>query len=327
MITEQFFNKWIWSFLLIIPICGLIFDEPYYITLATKVIILGIAGVGLNLALGYCGLISFGHAAFFGVGGYVTAIMSYHAINEEVLFHWPFDIFGSSEMLIIWPFAIFISSFFSLIIGLLSLRTSGVYFIMITLAFAQMLYFFSISWPNYGGEDGLSIYMRNSLPMLNTMNPLTFYLICLSWFLTSVYISYKLINSPFGMAFQAVKQNEERVKSVGIETFKVKLLVFVISGAITGLAGSLYTDLNRFVSPSVLDWQTSGEIMVFVILGGIARLYGPLVGAAFFIILEQTLGAYTDNWQFWLGLILILEILYARTGIIGLFDKKKQNEK
>ena len=101
MITEQFFNKWIWSFLLIIPICGLIFDEPYYITLATKVIILGIAGVGLNLALGYCGLISFGHAAFFGVGGYVTAIMSYHAINEEVLFHWPFDVSGSSEMLII----------------------------------------------------------------------------------------------------------------------------------------------------------------------------------------------------------------------------------
>ena len=184
MISEQFFNKWIWFLLLITPICGLIFDEPYYITLATKVIILGIAGVGLNLALGYCGLISFGHAAFFGIGGYVTAIMSYHAINDEILFSWPFDIFGSSEMLIIWPLAILISSFLSLIIGILSLRTSGVYFIMITLAFAQMLYFFSISWPNYGGEDGLSIYMRNSLPMLNTMNPLTFYLICLSWLST-----------------------------------------------------------------------------------------------------------------------------------------------
>ena len=180
MISEQFFNKWIWSLLLIIPIFSLIFDEPYYITLATKVIILGIAGVGLNLALGYCGLISFGHAAFFGIGGYVTAIMSYHAINDEILFSWPFDIFGSSEMLIIWPLAILISSFLALIIGLLSLRTSGVYFIMITLAFAQMLYFFSISWPNYGGEDGLSIYMRNSLPMLNTMSHLTFYLICFS---------------------------------------------------------------------------------------------------------------------------------------------------
>ena len=139
--------------------------------------------------------------------------------------------------------------------------------------------------------------MRNSLPKINTMDPLTFYFICLCWLLIVIFISAKLINSSFGMAFQAIKQNEERVKSVGIETFKVKLLVFVISGTITGLAGSLYTDLNRFISPSVLNWQMSGEIMVFVILGGIARLYGPLVGAAFFIVLEQTLGCllYTSD--------------------------------
>ena len=197
---------------------------------------------------------------------------------------------------------------------------------MITLAFAQMLYFFSISWPTYGGEDGLSIYVRNSFPMVNTMDPFTFYLICLVWLVITLFVSFKLINSAFGMAFQAIKENEERVKSVGIETLKVKLIVFVISGTIAGLAGSLYTDLNRFVSPSVLDWHTSGEIMIFVILGGMARLYGPIVGAAFFIILEQTLGAYTENWQFWLGLILILEILYVRSGILGLFDKKKNNE-
>ena len=325
MITEHFFNKWIILGLLIIPAIGLIFDEPYYITLTTKVIILGIAGVGLNLALGYGGLISFGHAAFFGIGGYVTAIMSYHAMNEESLFNWPFAFMGSTEMFIIWPLVIFVSAFFSLIIGLLCLRTSGVYFIMITLAFAQMLYYFSISWPSYGGEDGLSIYMRNTLPMLNTMDPLIFFLICLFWLFIAIFITCKLINSPFGMALQATKQNEERVKSVGIETFKVKLIVFIFSGAITGLAGSLYTDLNRFVSPSVLDWHMSGEIMVFVILGGIARLYGPLIGAAFFIILEQTLGAFTENWQFWLGLILILEILFARSGIMGLFDKQKKH--
>ena len=175
MITEKFFNKWIFLLLLIIPILGLIFNEPYYITLTTKVIILGIAGVGLNLALGYGGLISFGHAAFFGIGGYVTAIMSYHAINEELLFDWLIAIPGSSEMLIIWPLVLLISAFFSFLIGLLSLRTSGVYFIMITLAFAQMLYYFSISWPTYGGEDGLSIFMRNSLPLVNTMNPLIFF--------------------------------------------------------------------------------------------------------------------------------------------------------
>ena len=214
----------------------------------------------------------------------------------------------------------------SFIIGILSLRTSGVYFIMITLAFAQMLYFFSISWPTYGGEDGLSIYVRNSFPFLNTMDPFSFYLVCFVWLLIVLLVSCKLINSPFGMAFQAIKENEERVKSVGIETFKVKLIVFIISGTIAGLAGSLYTDLNRFVSPSVLNWHTSGEIMIFVIIGGMARLYGPIVGAAFFIILEQTLGAHTENWQFWLGLILILEILYVRSGILGLFDKKKKHE-
>lgn len=324
MIKERFFNKWVFLLLLSIPAIGIIFNEPYYITLATKVIILGIAGVGLNLALGYGGLISFGHAAFFGIGGYVAAIMSYHALNEELLFEIPLAISGSSEMLIIWPLAIVISAFFSLLIGLLSLRTSGVYFIMITLAFAQMLYYFSISWPSYGGEDGLSMHMRNTLPFINTMNPLNFFLICLAWFFIAIFITSKLINSPYGMALQATKQNEERVKSVGIETFKVKLIVFVFSGAITGLAGSLYADLNRFVSPSMLNWHTSGEIMVFVILGGIARLYGPLLGAAFFIILEQTLGLYTENWQFWLGLILILEIIFARSGIIGLFDKKNK---
>ena len=324
MIKERFFNKWVFLLLLSIPAIGIIFNEPYYITLATKVIILGIAGVGLNLALGYGGLISFGHAAFFGIGGYVAAIMSYHALNEELLFEIPLAISGSSEMLIIWPLAIVISAFFSLLIGLLSLRTSGVYFIMITLAFAQMLYYFSISWPSYGGEDGLSMHMRNTLPFINTMNPLNFFLICLAWFFIAIFITSKLINSPYGMALQATKQNEERVKSVGIETFKVKLIAFVFSGAITGLAGSLYADLNRFVSPSMLNWHTSGEIMVFVILGGIARLYGPLLGAAFFIILEQTLGLYTENWQFWLGLILILEIIFARSGIMGLFDKKNK---
>ena len=232
MIKERFFNKWVFLLLLSIPAIGIIFNEPYYITLATKVIILGIAGVGLNLALGYGGLISFGHAAFFGIGGYVAAIMSYHALNEELLFEIPLAISGSSEMLIIWPLAIVISAFFSLLIGLLSLRTSGVYFIMITLAFAQMLYYFSISWPSYGGEDGLSMHMRNTLPFINTMNPLNFFLICLAWFFIAIFITSKLINSPYGMALQATKQNEERVKSVGIETFKVKLIAFVFSGAI-----------------------------------------------------------------------------------------------
>lgn len=147
MIFEKFLNKWILFFLFLIPVLGFIFEEPYYITLTTKVVILGIAGIGLNLALGYCGLISFGHAAFFGLGGYVTGILSFHALNAELMFSWPFVTSGSSDMLVIWPIVILSSAFLALIIGLLSLRTTGVYFIMITLAFAQMLYFLQLAGP------------------------------------------------------------------------------------------------------------------------------------------------------------------------------------
>ncbi len=323
---ERHFNLLCIFFLLAIPIAGLVLDEPYYITLTTKVTILAIAGVGLNLALGYGGLISFGHAAFFGVGGYVAGIIASHALNYDPILEWPFLIEGTTQMLILWPLAIVISAFFALIIGLLSLRTNGVYFIMITLAFAQMIYYFAISWPSYGGEDGLSVYLRSSFPGLNTMDGLTFFGICFVWLMFAFWLSSRMTNSGFGLALQASKQNAVRVAAVGIKPFKVQLIAFVLSGAITGLAGALYTDLNRFVSPSVLSWHTSGEIMIFVILGGVARLYGPLVGAAVFIVLEQTLGGVTENWQFWLGLILIIVVLFARGGVIGLLTKEVRNE-
>jgi branched-chain amino acid transport system permease protein len=326
MIKELHFNIVCILLLLAVPLAGLMLDEPYYITLATKVMILAMAGVGLNLALGYGGLISFGHAAFFGVGGYVAGIVASHALNYEPIAQWPFLIEGTTQMLILWPLAMIISAFFALLIGLLSLRTSGVYFIMITLAFAQMIYYFAISWPSYGGEDGLSVYLRGSFPGLNTMDGLSFFGICFSLLMLAIWVSSRMVNSRFGLALQAAKQNAERVAAVGIAPFKIQLSAFVISGAITGLAGALYTDLNRFVSPSVLSWHTSGEIMIFVILGGVARLYGPLVGAAIFIILEQILGGMTENWQFWLGFILIIVVLFARGGIIGLLTKEARDE-
>lgn len=321
-IKEAWFNAACVLVLLFVPLLGILFDEPYYITLATKVCILALAGVGLNLALGYGGLVSFGHAAYFGVGGYVAGIIASHALNYEPIAKWPFLIEGTTQMLIIWPITVVISALFALVIGLLSLRTSGVYFIMITLAFAQMIYYFAISWPAYGGEDGLSVYLRSGFPGLNTMDGINFFAICFIWLMLVIWGTSRVINARFGLALQAVKQNSERVSAVGIAPFKIRLTAFVISGAITGLAGALYTDLNRFVSPSMLSWHTSGEIMIFVILGGVARLYGPLVGAALFIILEQILGGLTENWQFWLGLILILVVLFARGGIVGLLTKE-----
>ena len=164
--------------LLAAPLLGNAFDEPFVITLATKVAILGLAGTGLNIALGYGGMVSLGHAAFFGLGGYVAGILASHALNYEPLFTAPLLVEGTTQMLIIWPIAIVVSGVAALVIGALSLRTTGVFFIMITLAFAQMVYYFAISWPAYGGEDGLSIYIRNEFPGLNTLNPLHFFAIC-----------------------------------------------------------------------------------------------------------------------------------------------------
>jgi branched-chain amino acid transport system permease protein len=324
MIKEEKLNLIILLVLFVIPFLAYLFNEPYLTTLTTKIVILSIAGIGLNFILGYGGLVSFGHAAFFGIGGYVTGILASHAQNSEQMFFFlQFD--GSNQILFIWLISIIICSFIALLIGYFSLRTSGVYFIMITLAFAQMLYYFSISWPAYGGEDGLSIYVRNVFPFFNTMNPINFYFICFTWLLIFLTILKIILNSSFGLVLKACKENEERVKSIGINPFNIKLISFVFSGAITGLAGSLYTDLNRFVSPSVLSWQMSGEIMVLVILGGVARLYGPILGAVFYIILEQTLGGISENWQFWLGLIIILEVLYARAGIMSLFLKDSKS--
>jgi branched-chain amino acid transport system permease protein len=203
------------------------------------------------------------------------------------------------------------------VIGALSLRTSGVYFIMITLAFGQMLYYFAISWSAYGGEDGLSIWVRNEMPGLNTLVPIQFFSVAFGLLCLTLWISSRLAQSAFGLALSAARQSEDRVQTVGLAPFKLRLMAFVISGAITGLAGALFADLNRFVSPTMLSWHTSGEIMIFVILGGVGRLYGPLVGAAVYILLEHLLGGISEYWQIFLGLLLLGMVLFARGGLIG----------
>jgi branched-chain amino acid transport system permease protein len=292
--------------------------EPFYVTLATRAVILAIAGVGLNLALGYGGLISFGHAAFFGLGGYAMGVLASHAQNFEPLATWPFEIAGTNQMPLIWMAAIVVTALAALVIGALSLRTSGVYFIMITLAFAQMIFFFAISWPAYGGEDGLSIYVRNEFPFVNTLAPFGFFWICLGVLALALLLSWRLVNSRFGLVVQAARQNPVRVASVGVRPYGVQLTIFVISAAITGLAGALYADLNRFVSPSMLSWETSGEIMIIVILGGVGRLFGPVAGAMLFILLEHSLGGVFEYWKILLGLALLLVVLFARGGLVGL---------
>lgn len=300
-------------------------DEPFLVTLATKVAILALAGVGLNIALGLGGMVSFGHAAFFGLGGYATGVLASHALTYQPLMEAPFLIEGTTQMLVIWPVALLVSGLAALAIGALSLRTSGVFFIMITLAFAQMLYYFAVSWPAYGGEDGLSIYVRSSFPGLNTLAPLPFFAIAFALLLLALGFSARLAASRFGLALQAARQNDVRLRAVGIGPYGARLTAFVISGMITGLAGALFADLNRFVSPAMLDWHTSGQIMVFVILGGVGRLCGPVAGAALYILLEHNLGGLTEYWQLPLGVLLLAVVLFARGGLIGLLAGRAQH--
>lgn len=314
---ERLINAAILLALLAVPLWAWTADEPFVITLATRIAILALAGVGLNIALGLGGLVSFGHAAFFGIGGYAMGILASHAQDYAPLMEWPLTIEGTNFMPVIWLVAMAAAALAALVIGALSLRTSGVYFIMVTLAFAQMLYYFTIGWPAYGGEDGLSLYSRNAFPGMNTLDPVQFLAICYVLLALALFFTARLARSPFGLALTAARQNAERVETVGLRPFRLRLAAFVISGAITGLAGALYADLNRFVSPSMFNWHTSGEIMVFVILGGVARLFGPVAGAALFILLENYLGGLSDYWQAYLGLLLLGVVLFARGGLIG----------
>ncbi|HCW68560.1 MAG TPA: branched-chain amino acid ABC transporter permease [Thalassospira lucentensis] len=311
--------------LVIVPLIALGMDEPFIITLATKVAIFAMAGVGLNLVLGYGGLVSFGHAAFFGIGGYAAGILASHALNYEPIMTWPFEIEGTTQMIIIWIVALLASAIIALAIGAITLRTSGVYFIMITLAFAQMIYYFAISWPAYGGEDGLSIYVRNGFPGLNTLDPISYFALCAVMLGLAIAFSAVLIRSRFGLALQGARQNSQRMTAVGIAPFRIRLVAFVISAMITALAGALYADLNRFVSPSMMSWHMSGEIMVFVILGGVGRLFGPLAGAGLYIILEHLLGGVWEFWQLPLGVLLLIVVLFARGGLVGVLAGERKH--
>jgi len=327
MNREKAVNIVIVLLLIAIPLWAWQADEIFFITLATKIAILALAGVGLNIALGIGGLVSLGHAAFFGIGGYAMGILASHAQNYDPIIDAPFVVEGTQSMPVIWITAIVIAALAALLIGALSLRTSGVYFIMITLAFGQMFYYFAISWSAYGGEDGLSIYVRNGFPYLNTLDPVQFYAIALCILLLALCLATTLRASAFGLALNASRQTELRVQTVGIDTYRLKLVAFVISGVITALAGALYADLNRFVSPTMFSWQTSGEIMMFIILGGVGRLFAPVVGAAVFILLEYVLGGVSDYWHIFLGLILLAVVLFARGGLIGLLAPESKGVK
>jgi len=323
MSRETCINILLALLLLAVPVAAAELGEPFYVTLATRVAILALAAVGLNIALGLGGLVSFGHAAFFGIGGYVAGILASHAFEMSPLV---FGIEGTTSMPVIWLTAIMIAGLVALPIGAISLRTTGVYFIMITLAFAQMIYYFAESWPTYGGADGLSIIMRNQFPGVNTARPLPYFLICYCLLIAGLGLYWLLQGSRFGQALQTARQNAIRLSSVGIAPFGIRLTAFVISAMVVGLAGALFADLNKFVSPSMLSWHMSGELIVLIILGGKGRLFGPVAGAAVYVLFEFALGGLTERWQFFLGLVLLGVVLFARGGLLGLLAGKARHD-
>jgi len=310
-------------FLIGLPPVASALEATFYIGLFSRILIYALAAVSLDLILGYGGMVSFGHAAFFGAGAYVVGILAFHGIEGSAVISWPFVIMGTDNALISWSVAAVASAGLAFVIGAISLRTSGVYFIMITLAFAQMMYFFFTSLEFYGGDDGLSLFTRSRLGHLDLSNDASFYYTCLGLLIGFLLFSRRLVNSRFGMVIRGCKENERRMGALGFPTYRYKLVCFVIAGAGAGLAGALMANQTEFVSPSLLHWTVSGDILVMVILGGVGTLVGPVFGATVFLLLEEFLSRYTEHWMLFLGPILIFVVLFARRGLYGSFVERK----
>ena len=319
MIRESQLNALVFAIFLAVPAWALWADEPFTITLMTRAAVFALAAVGLNIALGLGGLVSFGHAVFFGLGGYSMGILAYHAQTYTPLMEVPFLIEGTNVMPVIWLVAVVVSALAALLIGVLSLRTGGVYFIMITLAFGQMFYYFAISWSAYGGEDGLSIYVRNGFPGLNTLDPIQFYGLCLVLLSAALFGAHRLAKSPFGLALGAVRQAPQRVETVGLDGMRIKLVAFVISAALAGLAGSTKTVVFQLASLTDAHWHMSGEVILMTLLGGVGTLLGPIAGAGIVVSLQHVLGqSPLGNWvSVILGIIFVVCVLSFRSGIVG----------
>ena len=306
--------------LALLPPVAAALDESFLIGLFTRIFIFALAAVSLDLILGFGGMVSFGHSAYFGAGAYVVAILSFHGAGGDAP-AWPFSLPWLESGAAAWPLAVVAAALLALLIGAVSLRTSGMYFIMITLAFAQMLYYFFVSLEVYGGDDGLSVAQRNHLPGLDLENEAVFYYVCLLILALFLLLGRRLVRSRFGMVLQGCKENEERMLALGFPVYRYKLTAFVAAGAAAGLAGALMANYMAFVDPALMHWTVSGEIMVMVILGGMGTLAGPVIGAAVLLLLEEVLSAYMEHWMIVLGPVLVLVVLFARRGIWGWFER------
>ena len=300
-------------------------DQLFYLSFSSRILITALAATSLNLVLGYGGMVSFGHAAFVGTGAYVASI----ALAE-----------GISSAWIGWPAAVLASGLAALIVGAISLRTRGVYFIMITLAFAQMMYYLVNSMKAYGGDEGLTLPARAAVGFgIDLADEVAFYYVILSILSISIYLLHRLIHSRFGRVLVAIRENEARAEALGFPTLRYKLIAFMIAGAAGGLAGALLASHGKYVNPNVLHWTQSGTLLVMVILGGVGRLWGGVIGAAALLVLEHLMGEYRIGWlaelapnyqqhaSLGVGIVLLATVLYAPQGIAGLLSNENQASK
>jgi branched-chain amino acid transport system permease protein len=295
--------------LLLLPLYVELTGSRFLLTLFTRIVILALAAVSLNLLLGYGGMMSFGHAAYLGIGGYAVGILAFEGITSGF---------------VQWPVALLVSAFFAFVIGALSLRTRGIYFIMITLAFAQMAYYIVAGLARYGGDDGLTIQKRSQfIAPINLSNKVQFYYICLALLCAAIYLVWRIVNSRFGMAIQGARSNDMRMRAIGFPTYRYQLICFVIAGTLCGLAGALLANHTDFVSPAMMYWTRSGDLIIMVVLGGMGSTFGPLFGAVALLVLEEVLSGITEYWQIILGPLLLLVVLFARGGIDGLLGKAR----
>ena len=305
------------ALLLAAPLIFSAIGQPFYLRVASRVLVFALAATSLNLVLGFGGMVSLGHAAFVGIGAYVVAILGWHAANDVLLEIGPLTIAGSTNALVTWPAAILCAALAACIIGAISLRTSGLYFIMITLAFAQMVYYYAVSLQQYGGDDGMRMRSRSVLPWIDLSDRVTFYYIALASLALCLFGVSHLLRSRFGLVVQGIRQNETRMRAIGIEPYPYQLVCFTLSGAIAGFAGILMVNLVSFVSPADLSLARSNEFVAMILVGGVGTLWGPALGALAYLSAELVFGLVTTHWQLLFGPALILVVLFARNGLVG----------
>lgn len=288
--------------LALVPVYAQLAGEPFAMTFGSRVLVFALAAISLNLVLGYGGMVSFGHALYLGLGAYAVGVLAHHGIDN-----------GWTQLAV----TVLACALVGALTGIVSLRTNGIAFIMITLAFAQMFYYLFVSLKQYGGDDGLSISARSDFGLFTLASPTALYYSALVLVLAALLVTHRLVKARFGMVLRGCRVNERRMKSMGFSTLRYKLSAYTLASVLCGLAGLLYGNLTGFAAPAYLAWTMSGELIVMVVLGGMGTVFGPLVGALVLLISEEVLKALTDHWMMVLGPLIVLAALTARRGVYG----------